>query len=57
MEKEEIIIKEILHWIIENLDDIENMDKISKIIFPYTTEGKKVEEANKQNEEFADSFM
>ena len=57
MEKEEITIKETLHWIVENLDDIENMDKISKIIFSYTTEGKKVEETNKQNKEFADSFM
>lgn len=35
-------IEEILLWIIENSSDEEAMDKISTLVFPYTTKYKKI---------------
>ena len=50
MEKEKITIKEIIYFIVENSEDIELMDRINKITFPFTSKYKNFTKMNYENE-------
>ena len=37
MAKQNIILKDILYWIVDNCDDTDAMEKINKATFPFTS--------------------
>jgi hypothetical protein len=41
MKKKDMTIDDILHWIVVNSEDIDSMDKINKVTFPFTSKFKK----------------
>jgi len=56
-------LKEIMHWITENVDDVEAMDKINKMTFPFTTKysnfvgERKYEEKYEEEDEDNDGLL